>query len=48
MDYTAPVVEVIGPASELVQDFMGPTCDGDGYSLSFGWVITPLEEEKAE
>jgi len=36
MDYDAPVVEVIGQASELIQAFCGPHMDGDGYLLSQG------------
>jgi len=36
MEYQTPVVELIGPASELVQASCGPRFDGDGYLFSLG------------
>jgi hypothetical protein len=45
MDYKAPLVEVIGAASELIQAYIGPRYDGGGYVNSLGFVIAPLEEE---
>lgn len=45
MDYEAPVVEMVGPANELVQNYMGPSIDGDGYALSLGWTRSTIEEE---
>ena len=45
MDYTAPSMEVIGTASELIQNFAGPLCDGDGVQFSMGSVCSTLEEE---
>lgn len=48
MNYETPAVEVIGPASELIQNYFGPQTDGGGYTFSQGAVIAPLEEEKAE
>ncbi len=36
MDYDAPLVEVIGQASELIQASCGPRYDGDGYVFSQG------------
>lgn len=45
MDYTAPTVDVIGAASQLVQDFAGPYYDGDGFALSEGGLCSSLEEE---
>lgn len=46
MDYEAPVVEVVGPASHLIQNYAGPHTDGDGYQFSQG--LGPLDEENAD
>ena len=45
MEYEAPEVEVVGPASYLIQNFIGPRYDGDGYALSEGAVASAIEEE---
>jgi len=44
MEYTTPVIEVGGPASELIQASNGPRTDGDGYMYSQGLVCNPEEE----
>lgn len=44
MEYTTPVIEVAGPASELIQASMGPYMDGDGYQFSLGLACNPEEE----
>mgnify|MGYP001235210367 CR=1 FL=1 len=43
MEYTTPVIEVAGPARELIQASMGPRTDGDGYIYSQGLVCNPEE-----
>jgi hypothetical protein len=43
MEYKTPVVEVVGPAKELIQAYMGPRMDGDGYQFSLGLVCNPEE-----
>jgi hypothetical protein len=43
MEYITPVIEVTGPARELIQAFMGPRTDGDGYSFSLGLVCNTEE-----
>jgi len=45
MEYETPTVEVVGPASELIQAYMGPRMDGDGYQFSLGLTCSALEEE---
>jgi hypothetical protein len=45
MNYETPTVEVVGPASELIQAYVGPRYDGDGYALSQGFACSALEEE---
>jgi len=45
MNYETPTVEVVGPASELIQASNGPRMDGDGYALSLGITCSALEEE---
>jgi hypothetical protein len=45
MDYETPAVEMIGQASELIQAYIGPHTDGDGYQFSQGFTICPPEEE---
>jgi hypothetical protein len=45
MKYETPTVEVVGPASELIQAFAGPRTDGDGYVFSWGLGYSALEEE---
>lgn len=45
MKYETPAVEVVGPASELIQASMGPRMDGDGYAYSLGLTCSALEEE---
>lgn len=44
MEYIAPVVEVAGLASEIIQAYAGPRTDGDGYAFSQGLVYNPEEE----
>lgn len=34
MEYELPNVEVAGSASELLQTYVGPRIDGNGYALS--------------
>jgi hypothetical protein len=36
MEYEAPEIDLIGPASELIQASCGPFSDGDGYVFSHG------------
>jgi hypothetical protein len=45
MKYETPTVEVVGPASELIQAYAGPRTDGDGYAFSLGLTCSALEEE---
>jgi hypothetical protein len=45
MEYETPVVEVVGPASDLIQAYAGPRMDGDGYMYSQGLTCGPQEEE---
>jgi hypothetical protein len=44
MEYQTPSIEVVGPASELIQAYFGPRIDGDGYQFSLA-ISSPLEEE---
>jgi hypothetical protein len=44
MEYSEPVIDVAGPASELVQAYVGPRSDGDGYQFSQGGFICSPEE----
>jgi hypothetical protein len=44
MEYTTPVIEVAGPARELIQAYAGPRMDGDGYAFSQGLACNPEEE----
>jgi hypothetical protein len=44
MEYTTPVIEVAGPARELIQASMGPRTDGDGYQFSQGFTCDPEEQ----
>jgi hypothetical protein len=41
MEYMTPVIEVTGPAAELIQAYAGPRTDGDGYQFSLGLVCNP-------
>jgi len=43
MEYTTPVVDVAGPASEIIQASGGPRTDGNGYVFSQGFVCNPEE-----
>jgi hypothetical protein len=45
MEYEAPTVEVVGQASELIQAYLGPRTDGDGYTFSQGFADSGLEED---
>jgi hypothetical protein len=45
MEYHTPTVELMGPASELIQAYVGPLTDGGGYTFSQGNICSPLEEE---
>lgn len=44
MDYETPTVDPIGPASELIQAYVGPHTDGGGYEFSQGLICDPQEE----
>ena len=44
MDYEEPVVEVVGPARELIQTYAGPYNDGGGWSFSEGFICSALED----
>ena len=44
MNYEPPTLVVMGSASELIQAYVGPRIDGDGYQFSLA-VCSPLEEE---
>jgi hypothetical protein len=45
MDYESPTLELLGPASELIQAYMGPRYDGDAYQFSqAGTAFLPGEE----
>jgi hypothetical protein len=48
MSYEAPAVEVMGVASEVIQNYLGPRYDGDGYTFSQGATCSTLEEENQE
>ncbi len=43
MEYTTPVVEVVGPAKDIVQAYAGPRTDGNGYIFSQGFGCNPEE-----
>jgi hypothetical protein len=43
--YESPVVDVVGSASALIQNFMGPYYDGDAYQLSLGAISSSIEAE---
>jgi hypothetical protein len=45
MSYETPEVDVIGTASDLIQNFAGPRTDGDGHQLSQGAICSRIEEE---
>jgi hypothetical protein len=42
MEYETPTVEVVGPASELIQAYAGPHTDGGGYEFSQGFACSAL------
>jgi len=44
MNYEAPAVEIVGPASELIQAYAGPRMDGGGWTFSQGAICSVLEE----
>lgn len=44
MNYETPAVDVIGSASELIQAYLGPHSDGDGYVYSQGFTCDPRED----
>lgn len=44
MDYEAPVVKVVGSASELIQTYLGPRFDGAAWIFSQGAISSVLEE----
>lgn len=44
MEYEAPAVDVVGAASELIQNYAGPRIDGDGLQLSQGAICSSIEE----
>jgi hypothetical protein len=45
MRYETPEVDVIGTASDLIQNFAGPRTDGDGFEFSQGAICSNIEEE---
>lgn len=45
MDYEAPAVDVMGAASDLIQNFAGPRTDGDGLAFSQGAICSTIEGE---
>jgi hypothetical protein len=45
MSYETPEVDVIGTASDLIQNFAGPRTDGDGLQFSQGAICSSIEEE---
>lgn len=45
MGYEAPVIDVVGEASTLIQNYAGPRMDGDGFALSQGAICSRIEEE---
>jgi hypothetical protein len=45
MIYETPEVDVIGTASDLIQNFAGPRTDGDGREFSQGAICSSIEEE---
>lgn len=45
MSYEAPAVDVLGSASDLIQNYAGPWTDGDGYYFSQGAICSSIEEE---
>jgi hypothetical protein len=44
MDYETPTLELMGPASDLIQAYAGPRTDGDGYAFSQGFTGCLQEE----
>lgn len=46
--YETPELEVVGPASELIQAFLGPHNDLGATYLSLGAISPPFEEDDAE
>ena len=45
MRYEMPTIEQVGAASALIQAYLGPRDDGDGYIYSQGAFCGLLEEE---
>lgn len=43
MEYEAPVLEVAGSASELVQSYAGPRTDLNGYA--FSQMVSVIEND---
>jgi hypothetical protein len=46
MNFEEPVVEVVGPATELIQTQSGGHLDGGNLHHSRIQMLTPLEEEE--
>ena len=45
MDYEIPAIQVVGSASKLIQNYVGPDYDGDGTLLSYGAICSLVESE---
>ncbi len=43
MDYGTPTIDVIESATQLIEAYLGPAYDGDGYLWSQGYVAAPVE-----
>jgi hypothetical protein len=44
--YETPELEMVGPASELIQAFLGPHNDFGANSLSLGAISPEFEEDE--
>lgn len=45
MSYEAPAVEILGAASDLIQNYVGPWTDGNGHTFSAPNISSGIEEE---
>ena len=43
MEYDTPTVEIVGPASQLIQGYASATYDGNGYVYNQGLTCSALE-----
>jgi hypothetical protein len=46
--YEAPELEIVGPASDLIQDFYGPLTDGGLFARSHLAISSALEEDDSD